>query len=82
MKYHVTSSRIVIIKKTDGDTWVTQSFECLALAFSSGHDLTIRDMEPRIGLCTDSMGPAWDSLSPPLSAPSPLTDMLSLFLSK
>ena len=25
--------------------------------------------EPRVGLCADSVGPAWDSLSPSLSAP-------------
>ena len=34
----------------------------------SGHDLTVCETEPHIGLCTDSEKPAWDSLSPSLSA--------------
>ena len=41
------------------------------LDFSLGHDLTVRELEPHIGLCTDSVEPAWDSLSPSLST-SPL----------
>ena len=45
------------------------------LDVSSGHDLMVREMEPRVGLCADSMDPAWDSLSPCLSAPLPLTHM-------
>ena len=31
--------------------------------FSSGHDLTVREFEPCIGLHADSVEPAWDSLS-------------------
>ena len=38
--------------------------------FSSGHDLTVCGIEPHIGLYTDSVEPAWDSLSPSLSAPA------------
>ena len=34
--------------------WVAQSAECPTLDFSSGHDLTIRGFEPRVGLCADS----------------------------
>ena len=50
-----------------------------AFDFSLGHDLTVPGFEPRIELCVDSMKPAWDSLSPPLSmSPSPA---LSLYLS-
>ena len=37
--------------------------------FGSGHDRTIRELEPRVGLCTDGVEPAWDSPSPPLSLP-------------
>ena len=40
------------------------------LDFGSGHDLPVREVKPRIGLCTDSAGPAWDPLSP-RSAPPP-----------
>ena len=36
------------------------------LGFSSGHDLTVHEFEPRTGLCADSVEPAWDSLSLPL----------------
>ena len=36
---------------------------------SSGHDLTVREFEPRIELCTDGVEPAWDSV--PLLCPSP-----------
>ena len=39
------------------------------LDFGSGHDLTARGFEPRIGFCTDRAEPAWDPLSPSLSAP-------------
>ena len=47
-----------------GDAWVAQSVECLTLDFNSGHDLTVHDFEPRDGLCTDGVEPAWYSLSP------------------
>ena len=43
----------------------------LTLDFSSGHDLTLREIEPLMGICADSTEPAWDSLSP-LSLPLPL----------
>ena len=33
------------------------------LDFGSGHDLTVCEIEPHIGLCADSVEPAWDSLS-------------------
>ena len=47
-------------------TWVAQSVECLTLDLSSGHDLTLREVEPCIGLCPDGTEPAWDSVSPSL----------------
>ena len=40
------------------------------LGFGSGHDLTVHELEPSLGLCTDSMEAAWDSVSLPL-CPSP-----------
>ena len=53
-------------------TWVAQSVEHLTWGFGSCHDLTVCDLEPRLGFCTDRVDPAWDSLSPPsLSAPAP-----------
>ena len=41
------------------------------LDFGSAHDLKVCEIEPRVGLSSDSTEPAWDSLSPLLSA-SPL----------
>ena len=55
-----------------------QSVEHLTLGFDSGRDLMVRGIEPRVGLCADNRKPAWDSLSPSLSAPLPLTLSLSL----
>ena len=60
---------------------MAQSVEHLALGFSSGHDLTVREFEPHIGLFADSVEPALDSLSPSLSAPPLLTFLHSLSLS-
>ena len=59
--------------------WVAQSIKRPTLDFSSGHDLTIRELEPHIQLCADSTEPAWDSL---LSAPPLLALCLSLSLSE
>ena len=39
-----------------------------SLDSGAGHDLTVRAMEPRVGLCTDSAELAGDSLS--VSPPS------------
>ena len=50
---------------------MVQSVKRLTLGFSIGHDLMVREFEPHIGLHADSAEPAWDSLSPSLSAPSP-----------
>ena len=51
------------------------------LDFGSGHDLMVHKIEPSVGLCTDGMEPAWDSPSPPLSAPSLLSILHALLLS-
>ena len=47
--------------------WVVPSVKDLTLDFGSGHDLTVCEMESCVGLCADSMEPAWDSLSCTLS---------------
>ena len=60
-------------KQLPGGTWVAQLVKCLTLDFGSGHDLTIREFEPQIVLCTKSVEPNWDSLSPSLSDPPSLT---------
>ena len=62
--------------------WLSQ----LSDDFGSGHDLTVSEFEPRIGLTALSAEPALDPLPPCLSAPSLLkhtrTCSLSLFLSQ
>ena len=51
---------------------MAQSVKHLTLDFGSGHDLTVRGMEPCVGLCADSTEPAYGSLSTPLSlCPTP-----------
>ena len=50
------------------DAWVARSVNCLTLGLGSGHDLTVCE-------------PAWDSISPFLSAPPLLMLSLSLSLS-
>lgn len=59
-------------------TWVGQSVKHPTLDFGSGHvsRSLVREIEPCVRLWSGSADPAWDSLSPSLSAPSP-----SLFLS-
>ena len=52
----------------------------LTLDFSSGHDLTVGEFEPRI--CSDSMEIAWDTLSPFLSLSLSLSAPLLLSISK
>ena len=52
-------------------TWVAQWIKHLTLALASGHDFTVGEMEPLVGLCTDSAEPAWRSVFscvPPLCA--------------
>ena len=48
---------------------MAQLVKRLTLDFSSGHDLVVCEFKPCIGLHTDRAEPAWDSLSPSLSAP-------------
>ena len=61
--------------------WVAQLGEHLTLDFGSGHDLMVRGIKPHIGLYADSEEPAWDSLTFPLSLPSPALS-LSLSINK
>ena len=55
------------------------SVKRLTLDFSSGHD-TIHEFEPCIGLCADSVEPAWD-LSLPVSLCLSTTCIFTLSLS-
>ena len=41
---------------------MAQSVEHSTLGFGSGHDLTVREFEPHVGLCVGSVDPAWGSL--------------------
>ena len=50
--------------------WVAQPVKRLTLHLGSGGDLMVREIEPRVGLCADSLEPAWDS---PSLSPSPLS---------
>ena len=59
--------------------WVPQLVKRLTLGFGSGHGLLVCEFKPRIGLCADSVEPAWDSLCLPLPLPPPV---LSLSLNK
>ena len=56
--------------KSNINFWtLAQSVGRLAFDFGSAYDLTIRDIKPCIGLCADSVEPAWDSPSLSLSPP-------------
>ena len=65
-----------------GYTWVAPSVKCPTLDFSSGHDLTVGEIEPHVGLFAHSMEPAWDSVSLPLTLCPSCALSLSLSLSK
>ena len=55
--------------------WLSQL--SIRLGFGPGHDLTVREIEPRVELCAASSEPAWDSLSPCLYASPQLVCSLS-----
>ena len=42
---------------------MAQSVKCPTLDMGSGRDLAVGEMEPRVGLCADSVDPAWDFLT-------------------
>ena len=50
-------------------TWVAQLVKRLTLGFGSGHNLTVREFEPHIGLHTDGVEPAQAFVSPFPHAP-------------
>ena len=60
---------------------VAQSAKRPTLDFGSGHDLLVCELEPGVRLCTDSVVPAWDSLSLPLLLPLTHSCSLSFSLS-
>ena len=66
--------------KINWGPWVTQLVKCLTLDFSSSHDLKVCGIKPRVGLCADSVEPAWDFLSPSLFVPPLLMCAHSLSL--
>ena len=57
-------------------TRVAQSVKQLTLGLGSGSELRVCAIEPCIRLCAASREPAWDSLSPSVSAPP----LLALYL--
>ena len=57
---------------------MAQSVQCPTADFGSGHDLTVPELEPGIRLHADSTEPAWDSLSPSVSLPPPMSLSLPL----
>ena len=66
-------TRCVPVKMcTPQGTWMAQSVKHLTLDFNSGHDLMVCEFKAHIRLHADSTEPAWDLLSPSLSAPPPL----------
>ena len=52
------------------------------LSLGSSHDLPVREFEPHVGLCADSMEPAWDSLSPSLGPSATHARSCALFVSQ
>ena len=63
---------------------MAQSFQCLAVGFSSGHDLLVHEFEPHIGLCAGSWEPGARfgfCVSLSLSAPPPPMRLRSLAFS-
>ena len=52
-------------------TWVAQWVKCLTLDFGLGHDLVLHGFKNHVRLCTDSVEPAWNSLSLPFSLSLP-----------
>ena len=67
------------------DSWgasVAQSIKCLTLHFGSGHDLTIREIEPHVRLCAKQGACLGFSLSLFPSAPLPYSCFLSLKINK
>ena len=60
---------------------MVQYVEHPTLDLGSGHDLTVLEFEPHIGICIDGVEPAWDSVSPSLPLPCLYVCVPSLSLS-
>ena len=68
-------------KKEYGVAWVAQSVKHPTLDFSSGHDLTVQELQPHIGLCADSAQSLLGVLSLHLSVPLPRLHVCALSVS-
>ena len=62
---------ILLINAVKKGACVAQLAKHPTLDFGSSQDLIVHEIKPQVGLCTDSVETAWDSLSPSLFAPSP-----------
>ena len=62
--------------------WLSRLSIRLLISAQVTRDLTVRDTEPRIGLCADIVEPARDSFSLPLSAPPLLSQARALKINK
>ena len=57
----VIYEQLLFKRSLNSGTWVAQSVKRPLLDFGSGHDLMVQESEPRIGLFTGRVEPAWDS---------------------
>ena len=57
-----------IQSKCPRGAWVARLVKHPTLGFGSGQDLKVHEFEPHVRLFADGAEPAWDSLSPSLSA--------------
>ena len=71
-KYTTRESWKIRIVDDLGMPWWLSWLSVSALDFSSDGELMDCEMEPHVGLCADSMEPAWDSFSPSPFDPPPL----------
>ena len=55
------------------------SWLSIRLDFGSGHDLTVHEFEPCVGLYAGTVDTAWDSVCP-VSAPPPVVRVCTLIL--
>ena len=62
------SVKVLLFKRKKMGVWVAGSVKRPTLDLGSSLDLPVCGIEPHVGLCTDTVESAWDSVSP-LSAP-------------
>ena len=70
----------LLLEALSWGTWVAQLVKHPTLDSGSGHDLAVVSLSPTLGLQSEE--PAWDSLSPSLSAPPVLVLNFSLKINK